>query len=114
MPRVKRPTRATVTTRLTPKTEPRAAQSMCMLFVPYTVAGRVGSASGAGTSGDGMVAVRSSVTGPAGGGVKAAMAVVTTPAGSSAASLSALTLVWSTTWRRETFQIAAQEATRKT
>jgi hypothetical protein len=28
---VNRPTRATVTTRLTPKTEPSAAQSMCMV-----------------------------------------------------------------------------------
>ncbi len=48
---------------------------------------------------------------PAGGGVTAAMAVVTTPAGS---SVPVTTLVWSTTSRREIFQIAALEATRKT
>src|SRR5690606_25087032 len=126
MPRVNRPTRATVTTRLTPKTEPRAAQSIVMVlfsFVPgrgQTVVGVAGAAGSAvAPAGAGMVAARSSARAPTGGGVTAAMAVVTTPAGSSAGagvpvSSVSLTLVWSTISRREIFQIAALETMRKT
>src|SRR5438128_10147 len=60
-------------------------------------------------AGAGIVAVRPSVTVPVGGGVTTAIAVVTTPAGSSLW----LTFDASTTSRREIFQIAALEATRK-
>ncbi len=41
------------------------------------------------------------------------MAVVTTPGSSAASGCTSLTLLWSTTWRREMTQMAAQEPTRK-
>src|SRR5262245_42810207 len=116
-PRVKRLTRATVATRLTPKTEPRAAQSIFMSLVPYTAAAGAGGAAGSMGAGAGMVVLRSSsataATEPAGGGgVTAAMAVVTTPAGSASASRSsAVTLCWSTGLRRDSAQMTAEPET---
>ncbi|BFO20406.1 hypothetical protein SHKM778_67940 [Streptomyces sp. KM77-8] len=76
MPRVNRATRATLTTRLMPKTEPRAAQSIFMVLFflltgsrgrGQTVVAAGGVAGSAGT-GAGMVADRSSVMVPVGAG----------------------------------------------